>query len=165
MNPFQRRQKLFHQPIKWWQAFFENAIDIFLVDYFSKRRTIYWGYYLNFLEKLLQILLEKRPGLANKKILFQKLHNCSFNLCHTHTICQIYFSLFPNLKKFLAGQLSKWCLFWEVNESSYKNVIKTLEHRWEKCILEKYEKNKIIILPDFQFFSSRGRKIFFPSSY
>lgn len=53
------------------------------------------------------------------------------------------FSLFPNLKKFLAGKRYRSdaeviaatnAYFEELNESSYRDGIKALEHRWEKCI-------------------------------
>jgi histone-lysine N-methyltransferase SETMAR len=140
---------------------FWDAKGILFVDYLAKGKTINGEYFANLLDQLRQKIREKRPGLAKKKILVHqdnapchksaiamaKIHQLGFELlphaAYSPDLAPSDFSLFPNLKKFHAGKkfasdleviAASNAYFEELYESAYKDGIKALEYRWNKCI-------------------------------
>ena len=140
---------------------FWDAKGILLIDYLSKGKTINGEYYANILDQLHQNIQQKRPGLAHKKIIFHqdnaRPHTCNiamskiselnFDLLphppYSPDLAPSDFHLFPKLKMFLGGQrfsdneevkAAVDDYFAGLEESSFREGIKALEHRWTKCI-------------------------------
>ncbi|XP_011251320.1 histone-lysine N-methyltransferase SETMAR-like [Camponotus floridanus] len=96
---------------------FWNARGIIHIDYLQKGKTINGEYYANLLDRFNDVLKEKRPHLAKKKVLFHqdnaRAHTCVIAMAKFHELgyellphppySPDYF-LFPNLKKWLGGK-------------------------------------------------------------
>ena len=120
--------------------------------------------YANLLQRLSDEVKKKRLHLATKKVLFHqdnapvltsfiamaKINEFKFKLLlHAPVLPDLapfdYFT-FPNLKKWLGSQRlannekvesAVIVYFEELDGSHYKQGIRAIEHRWEKCIKQK----------------------------
>lgn len=140
---------------------FWDSQGIILIDYLQKGKTITGAYYSSLLDRLKTELQEKRPRLAHKKVLFHhdnapahtsaivvaKLLEIEFQLVshppYSPDLAPSDYYLFPNLKKWLAGQrfhsneeviADTNGYFADMDKSYYLEGINKLEHRWTKCI-------------------------------
>lgn len=140
---------------------FWDARGVIHIDYLEKGKTINGEYYANLLDQFNQILLEKRPHLAKKKILFHqdnaRVHTCAIAMAKLHELryellshppyspdlapCDYF--LFPNLKKWLGGKrfssnekiiLETNAYFEGLPKSYFTEGIEKFEKRWMKCI-------------------------------
>lgn len=140
---------------------FWDARGIIHIDYLQKGKTITGEYYANLLDHFNKVLMEKRPHLTKKKILFHqdnaRVHTCAIAMAKFHELhyellshppyspdlapCDYF--LFPNLKKWLGGKRfsSNEEIMHETNayfeglpKSHYIEGIEKLEKRWMKCI-------------------------------
>lgn len=140
---------------------FWDTQGVILIDYLQRGKTITGEYYALLLDRLKTELEEKRPRLAHKKVLFHhdnapahasaivaaKLLEIGFQLVphppYSPDLAPSDYYLFPNLKKWLAGQ--RFCsneeviaktngYFADLDRSYYSEGIKKLQHRWTKCI-------------------------------
>ena len=100
---------------------FWDSQGIILIDYLEKGKTITGAYYSSLLDRLKTELLEKRPRLAHKNVLFHQQYTSSrFSSCGrkingnrvptrftspcSPDLAPSDYYLFPNLKKWLAGK-------------------------------------------------------------
>lgn len=140
---------------------FWDAKGILMVDYLPKGQTINGAYYANLLGMLNEKIREKRPGLARKKIIFHqdnarphtsivamaKIHELRYDLLHhppySPDLAPSDYHLFPKLKIFLGGQrfstdeevkAAVEGYFAGLEENFFRDGIKALEYRWNKCI-------------------------------
>ncbi|GFW18407.1 mariner Mos1 transposase [Trichonephila clavipes] len=140
---------------------FWDTHGIILIDYLKRGKTINSDYYVALLERLKDEIVEKRPYLKKKKVLFHqdnapchksmksmaKLHELGFELLphppYSPDLAPSDFFLFSYLKRMLAGQ--KFCANEEViaeteayfeakDKSYYKNDIEKLYGRYNHCI-------------------------------
>jgi len=140
---------------------FWDAEGILFIDYLEKGKTITGEYYCNLLTRLDKKILEKRPGLQKKKIIFHqdnapahksilamgKLRDLHYELLehppYSPHLTPSDFYLFPKLKLFLTGQhfssnqeaisAVEGC-FADLTKNHYRDGIMVLEYRWNKCI-------------------------------
>lgn len=140
---------------------FWDAHGIILVDYLEKGKTITGPYYAMLLDRLDAAIKELRPHLQKKKILFHhdnapahssaiataKLVELRYEILphppYSPDLAPSDYFLFPNLKKWLAGQKfssnsevisATNAYFNDLDKSYFSQGIKKLEHRWTKCI-------------------------------
>lgn len=140
---------------------FWDKHGVILVDYLQKGKTITGVYYAALLDQLKLKIKEKRPHLANKKVLFHqdnapahkslivmaKLYELHYELLshppYSPDLAPSDFFLFPNLKRWLCGRKfgSNSEVIDETNayfagfqQSYYTEGIKKLESRWTRCI-------------------------------
>lgn len=156
-----RRQRPFLRPGRSWRQFFWDSQGIIFIDYLQKGKTITGAYYAALLDNLKVTLLEKRPRLARKNVLFHqdntpshtsavamsKLHELGFELVphapYSPDLAPSDFFLFPNLKKWLAGKRFSTNeevidtvngYFADLEKSYFLDGMKKLENRWTKCV-------------------------------
>lgn len=140
---------------------FWDSKGILLIDYLQKGKTITGEYYANLLDKLKTAVVEKRPGMTKKKVLFhqdnapvhsshvvtEKLTDLKFQIVshppYSPDLAPSDYHLFPKLKIFLAGQkfLSNEeaidCVneyFEGLEENHFREGIRKLEKRLGKCV-------------------------------
>lgn len=140
---------------------FWDARGVIYIDYLQKGKTINGEYYASLLQRFHQVLTEKRPHLARKKILFHqdnaRVHTCAVAMAKIHELhyelvphppyspdlapCDYF--LFPNLKKWLGGKrfrsneeiIEETNAYFEgLEKLYYTEGIEKLEKRWDKCI-------------------------------
>ena len=131
------------------------------IDYLKKGKTITGNYYATLLDRLNDVIKEKRPHLKKKKVIFlqdnasahtstiamAKFHELRYELLphppYSPDLAPSDFFLFPNLKKWLAGKKftsneeainETNAYFEEFPKSYYLNGIKKLEDRCNKCL-------------------------------
>ena len=137
-------------------AFFWDAKGVLLIDY-----SINSEYYCNLLDQLDKNIREKRPGLQKKTIIFHqdnarvhtsfltmvKLNELKYELFehppYSPDLAPSDYYLFRNLKQFLRGKrfssneeaiAAVEQYFAELPENHYRDGIKLLEDRWNKCV-------------------------------
>lgn len=140
---------------------FWDAKGILMIDYLPRGQTINGEYYANLLDQLQQNIQRKRPDLSPNNIIFHhdnaRAHTCvtamakiielKYDLLphppYSPDLAPSDFHLFPKLKMFLAGQRftsdkevksAVDAYFADLEESTFLDGIKALEHRWTKCI-------------------------------
>lgn len=140
---------------------FWDARGVIHIDYLQKGKTINGEYYASLLQRFHQVLMEKRPHLAKKKIIFHqdnaRVHTCAVAMAKIHELryelvphppyspdlapCDYF--LFPNLKKWLGGKrfrsneeiIEETNAYFEgLEKLYYTEGIEKLEKRWDKCI-------------------------------
>lgn len=140
---------------------FWDAKGILLVDYLKTGKTINSEYYSSLLDQLDQKILEKRPGLQKKKVIFHhdnapphksvltmaKINELHYELLehppYSPDLAPSDFHLFPHLKKFMRGQrfssneeviAAVEAYFASLPDSHFREGILKLENRWDKCV-------------------------------
>lgn len=140
---------------------FWDARGIIFIDYLEKGQTITGEYYASLLDRLNEKIQEKRPHLKKKKILFHqdnaRVHTCAVSMAkiqelkfelvdhppYSPDLAPSDFFLFPNLKKWLAGQrfmsneeivTQTNVYFEELPKSYFSDGLGKLQGRLEKCI-------------------------------
>lgn len=140
---------------------FWDANGILFIDYLEHGKTINSQYYIALLEKLLEEIHEKRPGMQRKKILYHqdnapahrsmltmaKLNEIRFELLphppYSPDLAPSDYYLFSDLKQHLRGQRyhsnaevigATEGYFAGKDKSFFKKGIEMLEKRWTKCI-------------------------------
>ena len=101
---------------------FWDARGIIHIDYLQKGKTINVEYYSNSSDRFNDVLKEKRPHLAKKKVVFHqdnaRVHTCVVAMAKFHElryellphppyppdVAPLDYFLFPNLKKWLGGK-------------------------------------------------------------
>ena len=101
---------------------FWDARGIIHIDYLQKGKTVNGEYYCKLLDHFNDVLKEKRPHMAKKKVLFHqdnarvhtcvvvmaKIHELSYELLphppYSPDLSPCDYFLFPNLKKWLGGK-------------------------------------------------------------
>lgn len=140
---------------------FWDSRGIIHIDYLEKGQTINGEYYCKLLDRFNNVLKEKRPHLAKKKVLFHqdnaRVHTCVSAMAKIHELryellphppyspdlapCDYF--LFPNLKKWLGGRRfasnnevidATNDYFAGFEKSYFLGGIEKLEKRWTKCI-------------------------------
>lgn len=156
-----KKAKTFKSAGKVMASVFWDAKGILMIDYLPKGKTINGEYYANLLDQLRQNIHQKRPGLARKKIIFHqdnarphtcvtamaKINELKYDLLphapYSPDLAPSDFHLFPKLKSFLGGQrfssdeevkTAVDAYFAGLEENTFRDGIKALEHRWTKCI-------------------------------
>ena len=141
-------------------SIFWDAKGVLLIDYLEKGKTINSEYYCNLLDQLDKNIREKRPGLQKKIIFHQdnarvhtsfltmvKLNELKYELFehppYSPDLAPSDYYLFRNLKQFLRGKrfssneeaiAAVEQYFAELPENHYRDGIKLLEDRWNKCV-------------------------------
>ena len=142
-------------------SIFWDAKGVLLIDYLEKGKTINSEYYCNLLDQLDKNIREKRPGLQKKTIIFHqdnarvhtgfltmvKLNELKYELFehppYSPDLAPSDYYLFRNLKQFLRGKrfssneeaiAAVEQYFAELPENHYRDGIKLLEDRWNKCV-------------------------------
>lgn len=140
---------------------FWDSHGVIFIDYLEKGKTITGQYYANLLDKFNAELMEKRPHLKKKKVLFHhdnapahssavataKLAELRYELLphppYSPDLAPCDYFLFPNMKKWLGGKRfssneeiidATNAYFAEFEKSYFLEGLKKLEYRWEKCI-------------------------------
>ena len=143
---------------------FWDAHGILFIDFLEKGKTITGEYYAALLDQLSNIIVEKRPHLAKKKVLVHhdnapphrsvisaaKIYQLRYELLphpsYSPDLAPSDFFLFPNFKRWLSGKrfntngevIAETTAYFEGLEKSYfSEGIKKLEGRWNRCILLK----------------------------
>ncbi|KMQ82022.1 mariner transposase, partial [Lasius niger] len=138
---------------------FWDSRDIIFIDYLEKGKTITGQYYASLLDRFHAELMEKRPHLAKKKILFHhdnapahtaaiamaKIVKLQYELLphppYSPDLAPCDFFLFPNMKKWLGGKrfasneeiIAETNAYFAAFENSYfLEGLKKLENRWAK---------------------------------
>jgi len=160
-EPCPKKAKTVKSAGKVMATVFWDAHGIIFVDYLKKGKTITGEYYASLLDQLKVIISEKRPHLNRKKVLFHqdnaRVHTClksmakieqlKFELVdhppYSPDLAPSDFFLFPNLKKWLAGQRFSSneevidqtnAYFEDLPKSYFSDGLKKLEKRLLKCI-------------------------------
>jgi len=147
---------------------FWDAEGILFIDYLEKGKTT-GEYYSNLLTRLDEKIREKRPSLQRKKIVFHqdnasahksvlamgKLRDLRYELLehppYSPDLAPSDFSLFPELRLFLAGQhfssnqeaiAAAEGHFADLTKNHYRDRIMALQHHWNKCISLKGDYDK-----------------------
>ena len=142
-------------------SIFWDAKGVLLIDYLEKGKTINSEYYCNLLDQLDKNIREKRSGLQKKTIIFHqdnarvhtsfltmvKLNELKYELFehppYSPDLAPSDYYLFRNLKQFLRGKrfssneeaiAAVEQYFAELPENHYRDGIKLLEDRWNKCV-------------------------------
>ena len=140
---------------------FWDSHGIILIDYLQKGKTNTGAYYASLPDELKAQIVEKRPHLQKKKILFHqdnapshtsvvamaKIHELRFELLdhppYSPDLAPSDFFLFPKLKTALERQrfssneeamtfVNNY--FAQKNAKYYLDGLQRWEHRWEKCV-------------------------------
>ena len=136
---------------------FWDAEGILFIYYLEKGKTITGEYYSNLLTRLDENILEKRPGLQKKKVIFHQdnasphksvlameiLRDLHYelleHLLYSPDLAPSDFCLFPKLKLSLAGQrfsLNQEAIaavegyFADLTKNHCRDGIMALEHHW-----------------------------------
>lgn len=140
---------------------FWDSKGILMTDYLDKGFTINGQYYASLLSQLKTAIKSKRPGKLKKGVLFHQdnapahkstvamatIHHCGYKLIehppYSPDLAPSDYHLFPNLKKNLSGKKfqtddevkSAVNEFFDcMDKSFFFNGIKSLQHRWTKCV-------------------------------
>jgi len=160
-EPTPKRGKTQQSAGKVMASVFWDAHGIIFIDYLKRGKTINSDYYIALLERLKEEILEKRPHLQKKKVLFHqdnapchksmktmaKLNEMGFELLphppYSPDLAPSDFFLFSDLKRMLAGKkfnadeevISETEAYFEdKDERYYKIGIQKLEDRYTRCI-------------------------------
>lgn len=163
-EPVQKKTKTTQSAGKVMATVFWDAHGILLIDYTENGKPLTGEYYASLLQRLETEIKQKRPHMANKKILFHhdrnnnetvhtapvalaKLNQLEFELIHhppnSPDLAPCDFFLFPNLKKWLSGKkfLSNAevidavdAYFNNIEQSYFTDGMTSLEKRWTQCI-------------------------------
>lgn len=140
---------------------FWDSQGVIFIDFLEKGKTITGAYYAALLERFNEELMKKRPHLAKKKVLFHqdnapahssavatsKLVELGYELLphppYSPDLAPCDFFLFPNMKKWLAGQrfssneeviAATEAYFAGFDKKYFLDGLKRLEHRWKKSV-------------------------------
>lgn len=156
-----KRPKTLQSAGKVLASVFWDADGIIFIDYLEHGRTITADYYIGLLDRLDNILREKRKRTQRKNILFlhdnapahkahkamTKLEQLGYELVqhppYSPDLAPSDYYLFPNLKRMLRGKRfytneqveSETNAYFEgLSKEYYETGIKMLEKRWSRCI-------------------------------
>lgn len=160
-EPAPKKAKTVKSANKVMATVFWDACGIIHIDYLQKGQTITGQYYASLLGQLKEKIRQKRPHLQRKKPLFlqdnARVHTCAISMSkieelkfelidhppYSPDLAPSDFFLFPNLKKWLAGQrftsneevIAETNAYFEDFQKSYfLDGLKKLEDRLIKCI-------------------------------
>ena len=160
-DPAPKKAKTVKSAGKVMATVFWDSRGIIFIDYLEKGETITGAYYASLLDRLNNEIKKKRPHLTKKKVLLHqenaRVHTCAVAMAKIESLrfellehppyspdlapCDYF--LFPNLKKWLGGKRFESnedvitqtnAYFEELPPSYFKDGLKKLEKRWEKCI-------------------------------